>query len=98
MFLDDLSRRFADFSTRQRAQQLRGFSARVVYNGRAGYKKTRLERKVKAFAQPRFTAAHPSDALILAVPMPRALCLAERNSAAQTEAVTGRSALGLWRK
>lgn len=37
--------RFADFSTRQRPQQLRGFSARVVYNGRAGLQKKRLEKK-----------------------------------------------------
>jgi hypothetical protein len=39
MFVEDIRRGLLDFSTRQRAQQLRGFSARVVYNGDAGYKK-----------------------------------------------------------
>jgi sulfite reductase beta subunit-like hemoprotein len=38
-------RRSADFSTRQTSQQLRGISARVVYNGAAGLHKTRLEKK-----------------------------------------------------
>jgi hypothetical protein len=39
MFVEDIRRSLLDFSTRQRAQQLRGFLARVVYNGDAGYKK-----------------------------------------------------------
>jgi hypothetical protein len=39
MFVEDLRCGGPDFSTRERAQQLRGFSARVVYNGVAGYKK-----------------------------------------------------------
>jgi hypothetical protein len=39
MFVEGISRRFADFSTRHSAQQLRGFSARVVYNDDADYKR-----------------------------------------------------------
>ena len=61
------------------------------------YKKSGLKRNVNAFAQPGFAVAHPSDALIQQC---RCLgrCAWQKNSAAQTEAVTGRSALGFWRK
>ena len=36
----------------KRSQQLRGFSARVVYNGRAGLQKKRLKETVKALRNP----------------------------------------------
>jgi hypothetical protein len=43
---------FADFSTRQRSRQLRGISARVVYNGGAPLQKSGLKRNVKALRNP----------------------------------------------